>query len=90
MDAVAIYVQQHYKSSMSPVPWRELSKYDSQAANATSEPLADNAQAKTFAEKPQGWKGTLPNTDSPDPAEWEEVNDDAPPSPTGNGSKWPI
>jgi hypothetical protein len=76
LDAVAIYVQQYYKSSMSPVPWRELKNFDSAAAAATSEPPADNAQAKTFDTTPSNWNGPLPDTDSPDPTVWEEVTDE--------------
>jgi hypothetical protein len=82
LDAVAIYVQQHYKSSMSPVPWLELGNMDAEAAAATSQPPADNAQTKTFAGKPEGWTGPLPDTDNPDLAVWEEVKgDNTPPSP---------
>ncbi|KAI9764588.1 MAG: hypothetical protein M1840_008317 [Geoglossum simile] len=75
LDAVAIYVQQHYKSSMSPVPWRELAKLDPEAAAGTSEPPADNARAISLAGPPSGWTGPLPNTDNPNPAEWREVKD---------------
>ncbi|TVY87169.1 hypothetical protein LAWI1_G007467, partial [Lachnellula willkommii] len=45
LDGVAIYVQQHYKSSMSPVPWRELANLDVTAAAAVSQPPADTAIA---------------------------------------------
>jgi len=76
LDAVAIYFQQYYKSSMSPVPWRELSKLDAGAAAATSQPPDDNAKAVTFTDKPSGWVGPLSDTDTPDMSVWEEVHDD--------------
>ena len=87
LDAVAIYVQQHYKSSMSPVPWRELAKLDAEAAGATSQPADDNAKAVTFTDKPPGWAEPLSDTDSPDPSVWEEVHDDgstSSPEPSGS------
>jgi hypothetical protein len=82
LDAVAIYVQQYYKNSMSPVPYKYLASIDAEAAAATSKPPEDNAQTKTFTGLPDGWAGPLPDTDNPDPAVWEEITDDkAPPPP---------
>ena len=76
LDGVAIYVQQYYKSSMSPVPFRELKNYDAEAAGAVSAPPADNAIARTFDATPSGWVGLLSNTEQPDMSVWEEVKDD--------------
>lgn len=76
LDAVAIYVQQYYKSSMSPVPFRELAGLDPGAAAATTQPPDDNAVALTFTDTPPGWVGPLSNTDSPDTSIWEEVHAD--------------
>lgn len=75
LDAVAIYVQQYYKSSMSPVPWRELSELDADAEAATSQPPDENAKAVTFTDKPPGWVGPISNTNTPDMSVWEEVHD---------------
>ena len=76
LDGVAIYVQQYYKSSMSPVPWRELSNFDAEAAAAVSAPAPDNATAKTFDARPPSWVGPTSTTERPDLSIWEQVNDD--------------
>ncbi|KAI4114600.1 MAG: hypothetical protein LQ338_007981 [Usnochroma carphineum] len=75
LDAVAIYVQQYYKSSMSPVPWKELGGIDEEAGAATTEPTVDNAKAVTLKDTPKDWKGPLPYLFNPDLTVWEEVND---------------
>lgn len=76
LDAMVIYVQQYYKCSMSPVPFRELAKLDAGAAAATSQPPDDNATALTFDDQPPGWVGPLSNTETPDMSVWDEVNAD--------------
>lgn len=73
-DAVAIYVQQYYKSSMSPVPWKELGKLDATAAAAVSEPPSDDAMAKTFIHQPPGWNGPLVTDNKPDLSAFEEIH----------------
>ncbi|KAL9127037.1 MAG: hypothetical protein Q9175_007814 [Cornicularia normoerica] len=76
LDALAIYVQQYYKSSMSPVPRRELPKFDAGAAAATSQPPDDNVTWVTMTDTPPGWVWPLSNTETPDMSVWEEVYDD--------------
>lgn len=76
LDGLAIYVQQYYKSSMSPVPIRELKHFDADAAGAVSAPPADNAIARTLDARPPGWVGPLSNTEKADMSVWEEVKDD--------------
>ena len=77
LDGVAIYVQQHYKSSMSPVPFRELKNFDAEAAAAVSAPAPDDATAKTFDGRPPNWVGPSSTSEQPDLSIWEQVNDDS-------------
>jgi hypothetical protein len=74
LDAVSIYVQQYYKSSMSPVPIRELPDFDAAAAAAVAEPASENAFARTFDGTPPGWDGPLVTDDKPDLSVWTELN----------------
>lgn len=75
LDGVAIYVQQHYKSSMSPVPWKELAKLDPAAAVAVSQPAADTAIAKTFGDQPpRGWVAPQSSNGDPDLSVWTELH----------------
>ena len=74
LDAVAIYVQQYYKSSISPVPFRVLSRFDPKAAAALSAPAPDNATAKTFDARPPNWVGPSSSIiEKPDLSIWEPV-----------------
>ncbi|MDI1484951.1 MAG: hypothetical protein OHK93_000085 [Ramalina farinacea] len=72
LNAVAIYVQQHYKSSMSPVPHRELGKFDARAA-AVILPRSDRKiMNKRFQATPPGWAGPVPRSlETYDPSIWE-------------------
>jgi hypothetical protein len=75
LDAVAIYVQQHYKSSMSPVPVKELSKFDAAAAAAVEQPPNDTAIALTFGDQPPpGWVAPTSSNGEPDLSLWTEVH----------------
>lgn len=80
LDGLAIYVQQYYKSSMSPVPFSQLQHYNLDAYKAVSSaPPADNAIARTFDARPLGWVGPFSDTEEADTLVWEEVRKDPPP-----------
>lgn len=72
LNAVAIYVQQHYRSSMSPVPHQELGKFDAKAA-AVIPPRSDTVvMNKRFSATPPGWPGPAPpDSEASDPSIWE-------------------
>lgn len=74
LDAIAIYVQQYFKSSMSPVSWRKLHEFDAAAAYAVLEPPSDDAVVKTFNQTPPGWNGPLVLDDQPDLSFWTKLN----------------
>ena len=76
LDGLAIYVQQHYKSSMPPVPYDELAKLDAAAHKAVKKPASVSAKAKTFGDKlPPGWKA--PATAVQGNAPWVQLNADS-------------
>lgn len=77
MDAMAMYVQRYYHTSMPPVPFRELAKIDPQAFSATSEPPDDDAISLIITDQPLGWNGPISNTTTPDLSVWEELTHDA-------------
>lgn len=104
LDALAIYVQQYYKSSMAPVPFNELLKIDPEAAAAIfkkdvepSDPPMINSSTQSFETTPPNWAGPLVDDDDPDPSVWTELdldnespNDPAPsPSPKPSSSPKP-
>jgi hypothetical protein len=88
LDGVAIYVQQHYKSSMSSVPWRELGKLDAAAAAAVSQPPPDTAIAKTFGDQPPpGWIAPTSSNGDPDLSVWTELHVGDQPAPAPQPDK---
>ncbi|EPE35762.1 Metalloproteases (zincins), catalytic [Glarea lozoyensis ATCC 20868] len=75
LDAVAIYVHQHYNSSMPPVPFDVLRGIDSAATAGMTPPQKENAEAKTLADKsPPGWV-------TPNPSIWLELDSENPAAP---------
>jgi hypothetical protein len=87
LDGLAIYVQQHYKSSMSPVPWRELAKLDATAAAAVSQPPPDTAIAKTFGDQPPpGWVAPTSSNGDPDLSVWTELHLGDQPAPVSSSA----
>ena len=84
LDAVAIYVQQYYKRSMSPIPFHELAKIDPEAAAelAIAPPVPDNATDIALDAPPPNFKGPPVTPGNPDLSLWEEITDNDSASPT--------
>jgi len=71
LDAVAIYVQQHFSNSMSPIPSKEYN-----SANDTGDGTSVvNATGKFLTDSP--WESWQPGIDmpvlQPDPSFWDEI-----------------
>ncbi|KAI0516856.1 hypothetical protein F5B22DRAFT_183430 [Xylaria bambusicola] len=74
LDAVAIYVQQHFESEEPPIPRDEYAKTPDAAgvdlSAATKE--VQSAMGKVFADKPSTWSGAQVPELNPDPSFWVE------------------
>ncbi|KAH7383540.1 hypothetical protein BKA64DRAFT_160898 [Cadophora sp. MPI-SDFR-AT-0126] len=75
LDAVAIYVQQHFSQSEPPIPQRYY-KDTAEARNIDLPPAPENPGASrqlVFADTPPGWSGAQVVELNPDPSFWTEA-----------------
>lgn len=71
LDAVAIYIQKHFKTKEPPIPAKYYNENNYKVKEGPSEKKA--TRQKVLADKPKGWKGAPVVELNPDPDFWTEV-----------------